>query len=72
MTIATTRLTLSDINRTEIAEATVMMADPTATQSPKHPRFVGSLHKAAQIAAYLGITLDEFWAFLRLECGKDI
>lgn len=73
MTTTATRLTLSDINRTHIAKATnTTLPWVSRIFSPNHPRFVGSLPKAAQIAAYLGISLDDFWTFLREECGKDI
>ncbi len=79
MTTATsppsTGLTLADINRKQIAKATstdIAWVSRIFSILPQHRRFVGSVPKAKEIATYLGLTLDEFLAFLRRECGKEV
>ena len=74
MTTATV-ITLADINRKQIAKATntdIAWVSRIFSTAEKHQRFVGSVPKAKEIATYLGLSLDEFLAFLRLECGKEV
>lgn len=73
MTTTATKLTLADINRTKIAEATgTDLAWVSRIFNPKLPNWTGSLGLARQIAEYLGVSMEEFVTFLREECGKDI
>jgi len=77
--VTATKLTLGDIgrlkrfSRKEIARKTnVDISWISRIFSTKEPRELGSMRLMSEIAAVLGLTMDEFLTFLREECGKDI
>lgn len=71
--VAPTKLSMADINRYKIARETGYdIGGVSRIFDPKYPRIMGSLRAVFAIAATLGVTTDEFIAFLREECGKDI
>ena len=74
-----TKLTLADIgrrkrfSREDIARKTnTDMSWISRIFSTKEPRSFGSMRLMSEIAAILGVSMDEFITFLREECGKDI
>lgn len=76
---ALTKLTLADIGRGRRFSRYAIARDVgpdlswvSRLFSNKYPTVVGSVAVCSRIAAYLGLTTDEFITFLREECGKDI
>jgi len=72
-TSAPTSLTLAGINRMRIAaHLGVDLAGVSRIFNPRYPNLVGSVGMLAQIAGYLGVSMDELVTFLREECKKAI
>lgn len=79
VTATASKLTLADIgrmkrfSRKEIARKTgIDTSWISRVFSTKYPTVVCSMRLATEIAAVLGVTMDEFITFLREECGKEI